>query len=317
MQDDQQIRTDTICQKGVSKIMKYAVGIDVGGTNTRVALINEEYKILERIQFSTDSKDPEVTLNKIGEIIKGFGKEVEGIGISCPGPLDLIEGVVLTPPNLPGWHHLALSKRLEEITGVRVCLENDANLACLAETLEGAGAGKHFVQFLTISTGVGAGLCINGKIYHGAKGYGQEVANSVVWKNGPKQGDLKAGSIESIASGTAITKRANDAGLEAAHAGEVYELAKEGNETARQIMEDTYEYLSNFLGILYGVLDPEIFILSGSVALKIPGFIEEVEKRTKEKVYDALKENIKIVPAALGEDCGLIGAACLILHEPS
>lgn len=297
--------------------MKYAVGIDVGGTNTRVALINEEYKILERIQFSTDSKDPEVTLNKIGEIIKGFGKEVEGIGISCPGPLDLIEGVVLTPPNLPGWHHLALSKRLEEITGVRVCLENDANLACLAETLEGAGAGKHFVQFLTISTGVGAGLCINGKIYHGAKGYGQEVANSVVWKNGPKQGDLKAGSIESIASGTAITKRANDAGLEAAHAGEVYELAQEGNEIARQIMEDTYEYLSNFLGILYGVLDPEIFILSGSVALKIPGFIEEVEKRTKEKVYDALKENIKIVPAALGEDCGLIGAACLILHEPS
>lgn len=297
--------------------MKYAVGIDVGGTNTRVALINEEYKILERIQFSTDSKDPEVTLNKIGEIIKEFGKEIEGIGISCPGPLDLIEGVVLTPPNLPGWHHLALSKRLEEITGVRVCLENDANLACLAETLEGAGAGKHFVQFLTISTGVGAGLCINGKIYHGAKGYGQEVANSVVWKNGPKQGDLKAGSIESIASGTAITKRANDAGLEAAHAGEVYELAKEGNETARQIMEDTYEYLSNFLGILYGVLDPEIFILSGSVALKIPGFIEEVEKRTKEKVYDALKENIKIVPAALGEDCGLIGAACLILHEPS
>lgn len=295
--------------------MKYAVGIDVGGTNTRVALINEEYKILERIQFSTDSKDPEVTLNKIGEIIKEFGKEVEGIGISCPGPLDLIEGVVLTPPNLPGWHHLALSKRLEEITGVRVCLENDANLACLAEALE--GAGKHFVQFLTISTGVGAGLCINGKIYHGAKGYGQEVANSVVWKNGPKQGDLKAGSIESIASGTAITKRANDAGLEAAHAGEVYELAKEGNETARQIMEDTYEYLSNFLGILYGVLDPEIFILSGSVALKIPGFIEEVEKRTKEKVYDALKENIKIVPAALGEDCGLIGAACLILHEPS
>ncbi|WP_410072304.1 ROK family protein [Anaerostipes sp.] len=123
----------------------------------------------------------------------------------------------------------------------------------------------------------------------------QQPANSIVWKNGPKQGKLKAGSIESIASGTAITKRANDAGFDAVHAGEVYELAKEGNETAVQIMEDTYEYLSNFLGILYGVLDPEIFILSGSVALKIPGFIEKVEKRTKEKVYDALKENIKTV----------------------
>ena len=124
-------------------------------------------------------------------------------------------------------------------------------------------------------------------------------------------------SIESIASGTAITKRANDAGISAAHAGEVYEAAKAGNETAKEIMEDTYEYLSNFLGTLYGVLDPEIFILSGSVALKIPGFIKEVEKRTKEKVYDALKENVKIIPAALGEDCGLIGAACLILHDPS
>ena len=277
--------------------MKYAVGIDVGGTNTRVALINEEYKILERIKFSTDSKDPEVTLQKIGEIIKGFAKEIEGIGISCPGPLDLIGGVVLTPPNLPGWHYLPLSKRLEEITGVKVALENDANLAALAEALVGAGAGKHFVQFLTISTGVGAGLCVNGKIYHGAKGFGQEVANSIVWRDGPSQGDLKKGSIESIASGTAITKRANDAGISAAHAGEVYEAAKAGN--------------------LYGVLDPEIFILSGSVALKIPGFIKEVEKRTKEKVYDALKENVKIIPAALGEDCGLIGAACLILHDPS
>ena len=203
--------------------MKYAVGIDVGGTNTRVALINEEYKILERIKFSTDSKDPEVTLQKIGEIIKGFAKEIEGIGISCPGPLDLIGGVVLTPPNLPGWHYLPLSKRLEEITGVKVALENDANLAALAEALVGAGAGKHFVQFLTISTGVGAGLCVNGKIYHGAKGFGQEVANSIVWRDGPSQGDLKKGSIESIASGTAITKRANDAGISAAHAGEVYD----------------------------------------------------------------------------------------------
>ena len=84
--------------------MKYAVGIDVGGTNTRVALINEEYKILERIKFSTDSKDPEVTLQKIGEIIKGFAKEIEGIGISCPGPLDIIERIVITPPKLPGRH---------------------------------------------------------------------------------------------------------------------------------------------------------------------------------------------------------------------
>ena len=111
------------------------------------------------------------------------------------------------------------------------------------------------------------------------------------------------------------SKRANDAGLNAAHAGEVYQFAQEGNETAAAIMEDAYEYLSSFIATLYGILDPELFVLSGSVALKIPGFIEEIEKRAKGKVYDALKGNVKIVPAALGEDCGLIGAACLAFSK--
>lgn len=300
---------------GGKEIMKYAVGIDVGGTNTRVALINEQYEIKERVQFGSDPKDPMKTLNQINDVIKEFGQEIEGIGISCPGPLDLINGVILTPPNLPGWHNFELTKELEKITGVSVQLENDANLAGLAEAVIGAGKGKKIIEFLTISTGVGAGLCIDGKIYRGAKGFAQEVANCILWKNGPSQGDLKKGSIESIASGTAITKRANDAGLNAAHAGEVYQLAQEGNETAAAIMEDAYEYLSSFIATLYGILDPELFVLSGSVALKIPGFIEEIEKRAKGKVYDALKGNVKIVPAALGEDCGLIGAACLAFSK--
>ena len=295
--------------------MRYAAGIDIGGTNTRVALIDENYKILDRVQFPTDSENPEHTLQKIRTILLQFEYPIEGIRISCPGPLDLIHGTVLTPPNLIGWHQFPLSKRLEEITGVPVCLENDANLACLAEAVIGAGKGKDFVQFLTISTGVGAGFCINGKIFHGARGFAQEVANSILWKNGPAQGDLKKGSIESIVSGTAITKRANDAGIPAPHPGEVYHIAKNRDETASPIFEDVYEYLSNFLGILYGILDPEIIVLGGSVALKIPGFIDEIEIRTKQKVYDTLKDHVKVIPAALGEDCGLIGAACLILNE--
>lgn len=291
--------------------MNYAVGIDVGGTNTRVALINDEYKIVERVQFSTDTQNPQVTLEKINNVIKGFGQKIEGIGISCPGPLDLIHGIILETPNLPGWHYFHLTEELQNITGIKVQLQNDANLAGLAEAVIGAGAGKSHVQFLTISTGVGAGFCIDGKIYQGSKGFAQEVANCIVWKNGPSHGVLKSGSIESIASGTAITTRAKNLGLEVVHAGDVYDLAQEGNELAIQIMEDAYEYLSNFISILYGVLDPDLFVLSGSVALKIPGFIEEIEKRVKGKVFDALKDNIKIVPAALGEDCGLIGAACL------
>ena len=100
--------------------MKYAVGIDVGGTNTRVALINEKYEIKERVQFGSDPKNPIKTLNQINDVIKGFGEKIEGIGISCPGPLDLINGIILTPPNLPGWHNFELTKELEKITGISV-----------------------------------------------------------------------------------------------------------------------------------------------------------------------------------------------------
>lgn len=295
--------------------MKYAVGIDVGGTNTRVALIDENYEVIKRKQFSTNAKDPEKTLEQIKAVIDSFGYQVEGIGISCPGPLDLIRGVVLTPPNLPGWHYFELTKCLKEKTGIAVFLENDANLACLAEAVIGAGKGKAYVQFLTISTGVGAGFCIDQMIYRGAKGYAQEVANAILWKNGPSQGDLQKGSIESISSGTAITKRAKEAGLSVVHAGEVWQMAQDGNSSAAEIMEDAYEYLSSFLGILYGVLDPDIFVLGGSVALKIPGFIEEIEQRVKTKVYTALKDHVHVVSAVLGEDSGLIGAACLVYQN--
>ena len=132
--------------------MKYAVGIDVGGTNTRVALINQDYEIVERIQFSTDTENPQNTLEKINDVIVGFGQKIEGIGISCPGPLDLINGIILETPNLPGWNYFHLTEALQQITGIKVQLQNDANLAGLAEAVIGAGAGKCHVHFLTIST---------------------------------------------------------------------------------------------------------------------------------------------------------------------
>ena len=176
------------------------------------------------------------------------------------------------------------------------------------------GKGYSHVQFLTISTGIGTGLAIDKQLFHGARGFAQEIANCIFWKDGPSQGDLKKGSIESISSGTAITKRAQEAGLTVAHAGEVNDLAKQRNVAAMQIMEDAKEYLANLMATFYAVLDPDIFVLSGSVALKIEGFIEEMEARVKEKVYDALKDNVKVVKAQLDEDCGLIGAAYLVFH---
>ena len=296
--------------------MKYSVAIDIGGTNTRVALADEELNIIERKQFATDSENPDVTLGKIAEVIKSFDCDIVGAGMSCPGPLDLINGKILTPPNLKGqWHNLKVAEELSKLINKPVYLENDANLAGLAEAVVGEGKDYNYVQFFTVSTGLGAGFVINKEIYHGAHGFGNEVANCVMMKDGPSHGSIIPGGIEAISSGTAITSRAVKAGLDVKHAGEVNDLAKAGNEVAKQIMDDAKEYLANFIGVVYGYADPEIVILGGSVALKIDGFVEEVEALAKERVYEIMNPYVKVRKSTLNEDSGLIGAAYLAFSK--
>lgn len=287
-------------------------GIDIGGTNTRIALIDEAYEIIQRIQFPTDVNNPHATLQKIQETVQSFSVAIAGVGLSCPGPLDLKQGIILDTPNLKGgWHGLAVSKELSARLKVPVFLENDANLACLAEAVLGQGKDYSYVQFLTISTGLGSGLVIDKKIYQGAHGFAHEIANIPLWRNGPSHGSIYPGGVEAICSGTAITTRAKKAGLDVEHAGDVYSLACSQNQTAIDIMEDAKEYLANTIAIIYAFVDPEIVILGGSVAIKIPGFVEDVEQRVKTKVYPNIQPLVKVVKTNLSEDSGLLGAACL------
>lgn len=290
----------------------YTAGIDIGGTNTRIALIDEAYEIIQRIQFPTDVNNPHATLQKIQETVQSFSVAIAGVGLSCPGPLDLKQGIILDTPNLKGgWHGLAVSKELSARLKVPVFLENDANLACLAEAVLGQGKDYSYVQFLTISTGLGSGLVIDKKIYQGAHGFAHEIANIPLWRNGPSHGSIYPGGVEAICSGTAITTRAKKAGLDVEHAGDVYSLACSQNQTAIDIMEDAKEYLANTIAIIYAFVDPEIVILGGSVAIKIPGVVEDVEQRVKTKVYPNIQPLVKVVKTNLSEDSGLLGAACL------
>lgn len=290
----------------------YTAGIDIGGTNTRIALIDEAYEIIQRIQFPTDVNNPQATLQKIQETVQSFSVAIAGVGLSCPGPLDLKQGIILDTPNLKGgWHGLAVSKELSARLKVPVFLENDANLACLAEAVLGQGKDYSYVQFLTISTGLGSGLVIDKKIYQGAHGFAHEIANIPLWRNGPSHGSIYPGGVEAICSGTAITTRAKKAGLDVEHAGDVYSLACSQNQKAIDIMEDAKEYLANTIAIIYAFIDPEIVILGGSVAIKIPGFVEDVEQRVKTKVYPNIQPLVKVVKTNLSEDSGLLGAACL------
>ncbi len=297
--------------------MQYAIGVDIGGTNTRVALIDEDLKIVRRDQFSTNVEDPYITLNQVNKIIKSFGeKNIVGIGLSCPGPLDLIKGSILETPNLHGaWHYFNVAAGLSHISEYPVSLQNDANLAALAEATVGEGKGQKIVQFLTVSTGLGSGLVIDGEIYIGAHGYAHEIASICMWRNGPSHGSVYPGGIEAISSGTGITLRAQKGGLNVEHAGEVNDLAMQGNSVAMEVMEDAKEYLANAIATIFAIVDPSIIILGGSVALKIEGFVEEVEKRVKSKVYPNLASFVDVRKSTLNEDSGLIGAACLAFNE--
>ena len=296
--------------------MKYAVAIDVGGTNTRVALVNERLEITDRQQFSTNPENPGETLSKISEVIRDYGEKIVGVGMSCPGPLDLIHGQILTPPNLHGdWHHLFVARELSTLTGLPVYLNNDGNLAALAEAVAGEGKDYRYVQFLTVSTGIGSGFVIDRQIYQGAHGWANEVENTVMWEGGPCHGTILPGGIEGISSGTAITTRAKKAGLQVKHAGEVNDLAKSGNEVAEKIMTDAKLHLANFIAGIYNLTDPDIVILGGSVAIKIEGFVEEVEVLVKSKVYEAQRSFIKVRKSILNEDSGLIGAAYLVFSK--
>lgn len=296
--------------------MKYAIGVDIGGTNTRVALVDENMNLVERIQFSTDINEPENTLKQIGETVKGFNKNICGIGLSCPGPLDLINGKIMETTNLnKKWHNFSICDALAKFCDLPVYLENDANLAGLAEAVIGEGKNYRYVQFLTVSTGLGSGQVIDKKIYIGAHGFAHEVANVCLWKDGPTHGSIYPGGVEAICSGTAITSRAQKAGLNVKHAGEVNDLAKAGNEIAKNIMDDAKQYLANFCAALIAITDPEIIILGGSVALKVDGFVEEVEELVKGRVFDVVKPYVNIKKSTLDENSGLLGAAYLAFSK--
>lgn len=292
----------------------YFASVDIGGTQTRVACVDKDGVLIDKEAFSTDVDNPINNIHMIHKVILGFNKKITGVGMSCPGPLNLSEGIILMPPNLPGWHFFKIKKESSKIFGLPVIIENDANLAAFAESQIGAGKDYKIIQYLTISTGVGAGLIINNEIFTGAHGYAQEIFNSILWKDGPHQGLLNKGALESISSGTAIVKRAKDKGLEVENAGNVNDLANEGNAQALIIMNDAKEYLANMIAIMIGMIDPDLVVLGGGVAINIENFASDIEKLVKEKVYEVQRNNVLVKEATLGDDCGLIGGA-LYAHQ--
>ena len=307
---------------------KYLVGLDIGGTKCAVVLgevDGENVNILHKEYFLTETKKGvEQTLDNIYfalDKVMAMGHEVEAIGISCGGPLDSKTGVVMSPPNLPGWDNIPIVKLIEDRYHVKAGLQNDANACALAEWKFGAGKGHDNVIFLTFGTGMGSGLILDGHLYAGTNDNAGEVGHVSLSEQGPV-GYGKRGSCEGYCSGGGIAQLATTKALEmfemnqkpsfcdnvnSIHdisAKDVAMKALEGKEDALEVYETSGRYLGRALSLLIDILNPEVIVIGSIFARSGELLIPAMEKEIAKEALPLASKVCKIVPAELGENLG-------------
>ncbi|MGO8718423.1 MAG: ROK family protein [Acidobacteriaceae bacterium] len=314
------------------------IGVDIGGTKTAVALCSEPPALIERVAFPTlPEQGPDRVLRLIQQTIQKIfqthgidARQVEAIGISCGGPLDRVAGVIQSPPNLPTWREVPIVPILQREFGVNCRLENDANAGALAEHRFGAGQGVQHMIFLTMGTGLGAGVIIDGHLYHGASDMAGEIGHIRLTASGPI-GYNKVGSVEGWASGAGIAQAAYRQVTDAIEKGEVTSLAaqfatnriltakdvanaaRQGDELAKQIIRNTGIRLGEVLAILVDLLNPELIVIGGLAVRLGENLLEPARSVMEREALPAAARACSIVPASLGERIGDIAAICVAM----
>ncbi|TMG37810.1 MAG: ROK family protein [Chloroflexi bacterium] len=305
------------------------VGIDLGGTRLRVAIAGAGGPIQHVVRHPTEAdRGPEHVINRIVKTIEEALRherikpaEVASMAIGMPGPANGKTGVVLSPPNLPGWRDVPIASILTERTAIPTNLENDANLAAFGEARAGAGKGARNLAYVTVSTGIGAGLVLDGRLYSGASGVAGEVGHIVIEPGGPLCNCGNRGCLEAIASGTAIARAAREALETRARtqlrrhresdgptAAEVVRAARGGDALSRRLLDRAGTALGIGMGTLVNLLNPELLILGGSV-MKAGGLINRpMQTSLKVSSWESARRGLRIVAPRLGQNAGLVGA---------
>ncbi|MHB1293854.1 MAG: ROK family protein [Anaerolineae bacterium] len=312
----------------------FDLGVDLGGTQIRAALRSADGRIVSRAADKTLAEEgrERVIARILGAIRRAAGdtpfERIRGIGIGAPGPLDPFEGTVLGAPNLPGWDCVPLQAIVSETFGVRARLGKDTNVAALGEHTFGAGRGVHNMIYMTISTGIGGGIIVDDRLLLGAGGFAGEIGHQVIVENGLPCNCGNYGCVETIAAGPAIGR----AGREAAAAGRgqrmlelaggdseaigaptVAEAARLGDATARAIIVRAANAVGIALANVCNVLNPEVIILGGGVTHVGDLLFDTVRATIAERAMPTMR-NVRVIPAALGDDVVLLGAIAL-LHD--
>lgn len=309
---------------------KYCFGVDVGGTTVKIGLFESDGKLVEKWEIPTRTEENgKNILPDIAQAVKDKASElsiamadVSGVGIGTPGPVDE-NGVVHKAVNL-GWGVINLEQELQSLIGVNVKAGNDANVAALGEMWKGGGEGYKNVVLVTLGTGVGGGIIINGKILTGATGAGGEIGHiHMVDDEKDACGCGNHGCLEQYASATGIVRLANKKLTSsdkpsALRDGEVsaktvFDAVKAGDSLAIEIAEEFGEYLGKGLAAIAGVCNPEIFVLGGGVSKAGPILIDYIQKYYKKYVFHGSRE-AKFALATLGNRAGIYGAAKLVLN---
>ena len=309
--------------------MKYCFGVDIGGTTVKLGLFTTDGEIVDKWEIKTRTENQgEAVLPDIAEALrekleekKIDRDEVEGIGVGVPAPVNA-EGVVQNTANL-GWRYKEVKREMEELSGMRAEIGNDANVAALGEMWLGAGKGRKNIVMVTLGTGVGGGIIIDGKPLVGAHGAGGEIGHLCVnYEETDHCGCGNTGCLEQYASATGITRLANirlakdDAKSvlreQEVSAKTVFDAVKAGDAVAKEIAEEFGKYLGHAMANLAAVVDPSAIVIGGGVSKAGEVLIEYVEKNFKERAFFANKDT-EFVLATLGNDAGICGAAKLIL----
>lgn len=332
----------------------FAIGVDLGGTNLRIAAVDEAAHLLEKVTLGTKvALGRENVLNNMCDAIQHLSSKYQGnaqllgVGIGVPGIIDLHTGMVRESPNLPGWSDYPVRDEIEKRLKAPVILENDANVAALGEKWLGAGRHVGDMAMLTLGTGVGGGVILNGKIWHGMTGMAGEFGHITVEPDGQVCGCGNHGCVEQYASATAVVRMAREeiaAGVAPAlamvassdaefNAKEIYNLAIQGDESAKKIFRRVGRSLGIVLGGLINGLNLEMYVIGGGVSSAWEAFSPSIfeELRQRSMVYaatapadplnhwtgasaqvEAVSSSKTIITRALlGSDAGLFGAARL------
>ncbi len=315
----------------------HLIGVDVGGTKVAAGLVNDAGEISYQTRTPMVANDAAAGLAAVISAIDAVraagnshseaSSAISGIGICAPGPLDPRTGVVINPPNLPGWRNFPLAAEISKTYSLPVRVDNDGNAAALAEALWGAGRGYRNIFCATIGTGIGTGIVFDGRIYHGRTGAAAEGGHNTIDYRGPRCGCGKLGCIEALASGPAIARRASEKIARDGRSSAILELAgssldritsemvgkaySAGDLVAKEVLQETAVFLTIWLGNIVDLLEPDVMIIGGGAGAMLRPYFCEMRNRLPSWCVNSHCQEIPLLPAHYGADAGVAGGAAL------